>query len=219
MWWGEACERARPAPVTVSLAPWLTRTLAMLEATQWKTPLSSARRPVICRTPLGSSVYLWWGARSTTSSAPLAQGCSASRTQSTTQPLSQSHFRHRRHTLGLSLVDAPAIPASATNNHTPTFSLTHVLHLGPQATQILSLNKVAGTPPRGCRQAFFKAQALDWACLLVMPTQGSPLIVRVNGDPVLLPGDEGFGEPVDLALEAGHTALLAHGSLRMHVEV
>lgn len=55
--------------------------------------------------------------------------------------------------------------------------------------------------------------------LPVTPTQGSPLIVRVNGDPVLLPGDEGFGEPVDLALEAGHTALLAHGGLGMHVEV
>ena len=55
--------------------------------------------------------------------------------------------------------------------------------------------------------------------LPVMPTQGSPLIVGVNGDPVLLPGDEGFGEPVDLALEAGHTALLAHGGLGMHVEV
>lgn len=42
----------------MSLAPWLIRTLAMFEATQWKTPLSSARSPVICRTPLGSNVYL-----------------------------------------------------------------------------------------------------------------------------------------------------------------
>lgn len=42
----------------MSLAPWLTRTLAMFEATQWKTPLSSGRSPVICRTPLGSNVYL-----------------------------------------------------------------------------------------------------------------------------------------------------------------
>lgn len=42
----------------MSLAPWLTRTLAMFEATQWKTPLSSVRSPVICRTPLGSNVYL-----------------------------------------------------------------------------------------------------------------------------------------------------------------
>lgn len=48
----------RSSPDTVSLAPWLTRTLAMFEATQWKTPLSSARSPVICKTPLGSNVYL-----------------------------------------------------------------------------------------------------------------------------------------------------------------
>lgn len=148
MWWrGEARDRTRPAPVTVSLAPWLTRTLAMLEATQWKTPLSSARRPVICRTPLGSSVYLWWGARSTTSTAPLAQGRSASRTQSTTQPLSQSHFRHRRHTLGLSLVDAPAIPASATNNHMPTFSLTQYCIWAPSHTDTQSQQSGRNTTP------------------------------------------------------------------------
>lgn len=59
-----------PSPDTVSLAPWLTRTLAMFEATQWKTPLSSARSPVICRTPLGSNVYLLGkGTQLTTSTA------------------------------------------------------------------------------------------------------------------------------------------------------
>lgn len=130
-WWGKNATGQRPAPVTVSLAPWLTRTLAMFEATQWKTPLSSARRPVICRTPLGSSVYLWWG-----HGQPPAQHHWPKDTQhhGHSPPPSRSHFRHRRHTLGLSLVDAPEIPASATNNHTLIFSLAQVLHLGPQAT-------------------------------------------------------------------------------------
>lgn len=58
----------RSSPDTVSLAPWLTRTLAMFEATQWKTPLSSARSPVICKTPLGSNVYLLGEGTETTSS-------------------------------------------------------------------------------------------------------------------------------------------------------
>lgn len=58
----------------MSLAPWLTRTLAMFEATQWKTPLSSARSPVICRTPLGSNVYLlgrWTQLTASTATGPV----------------------------------------------------------------------------------------------------------------------------------------------------
>lgn len=41
----------------------------------------------------------------------------------------------------------------------------------------------------------------------------------VIGDLVLPPSDEGFGEHMDLALEAGHTALLTPSGLRIHVEV
>lgn len=53
----------------------------------------------------------------------------------------------------------------------------------------------------------------------VIPTRGSPLIIRVNGDSVLLPCDQRLGKPVDLALEAGHTTLLTHDRLGVHVEV
>lgn len=53
----------------------------------------------------------------------------------------------------------------------------------------------------------------------VPPTRGSPLVVRVNGDSVLLPCDQGIGKPMDLALEAGYTTLLTHDGLGVHVEV
>lgn len=43
----------------MSRASRLNFTLAILVATQWNIPLSSALSPVIWRTPLGSSVYLW----------------------------------------------------------------------------------------------------------------------------------------------------------------
>lgn len=55
--------------------------------------------------------------------------------------------------------------------------------------------------------------------LSVLPTGDSPLIVRVNGDSVLLPRDQGLGKPMDLALEAGYTTLLTHGGLGVHVEI
>lgn len=75
--------------------------------------------------------------------------------------------------------------------------------------------------PGGCRWSFFKAQ--DPGPPLhppsSFPTCGSPLIVCVNRDSVLLPRDQGFGKPMDLALEAGHAALLTHGGLGMHMEV
>lgn len=45
-------------PVTDSWASWLYRVLAMFEATQRNKPASVCRTAVICRTPLGSSVYL-----------------------------------------------------------------------------------------------------------------------------------------------------------------
>lgn len=53
----------------------------------------------------------------------------------------------------------------------------------------------------------------------VLPTRGSPLIVRVNGNSVLLPCDQGLGKPMDLALEAGHTTLLTRDGLGVYVEV
>lgn len=110
-------ERARqgtgPSPDTVSLAPWLTRALAMFEATQWKTPLSSARSPVICRTPLGSSVYLLGkGTRLTPSTAT---GTAGHRDPEPHRHSPAPRFRPKvtvtiRHTQA----DAPATPALTT---------------------------------------------------------------------------------------------------------
>lgn len=45
-------------PETVSCAPALCLTPALLWATQQYIPLSSGRTPVICNTPVGSKVYL-----------------------------------------------------------------------------------------------------------------------------------------------------------------
>lgn len=45
-------------PVIDSWASWLYRVLAMFEATQRNKPPSVCWTPLICRTPLGSSVYL-----------------------------------------------------------------------------------------------------------------------------------------------------------------
>lgn len=50
--------RAVPLPVTLSVASWLYRLVAMLLATQRKTPASTFLTPVTWRTPLGRSVYL-----------------------------------------------------------------------------------------------------------------------------------------------------------------
>lgn len=78
-----------------------------------------------------------------------------------------------------------------------------------------------GFRTQGCGQSFSKAQTLGLPLRppSIFPTRGSPLIVSVNGDSVLFPCDQGFGKPMDLALETGHTTLLAHGSLGMHMEV
>lgn len=201
-----------PSPDTVSLAPWLTRTLAMFEATQWKMPLSSACRPVICKTPLGSSVYLWWGTWSTMSTA---SGATASQTPPRTQALSscQSHCRR--------WMDAPAILALTIITHRSSHGWesgiwAHKPHRYTRSQQ--SCRDTTTTT----RLALFKAQTPGPTLGppdSIFPTHGSPLIVCVNGDSVLLPGDQGFRKPVDLALEAGHAALLTHRGLGMHVEV
>lgn len=44
-----------------------------------------------------------------------------------------------------------------------------VLHLGPKPHRYSVSTKWQEHHPRGCRQAFFKAQTLDRACLLVIP--------------------------------------------------
>lgn len=156
---------------------------------------------------------------------------------STTGPRTLSITDTVHHPAGLTFVIADTLwdshwwthlkfqPQQQTTTHSSSHWLKYCIW-AHKPHQILSLNKVAGIPARRLQAGLLQGPDTGLGLppghtmsLPVMPTQGSPLIVRVNGDPVLLPGDEGFGEPVDLALEAGHTALLAHGGLGMHVEV
>lgn len=52
------CYRCVHLPVMLSMASWLKRVLAVLVATQRKTPASTCLTPVTCRIPMGSRVYL-----------------------------------------------------------------------------------------------------------------------------------------------------------------
>lgn len=193
----------------------------MFEATQWKTPLSSARSPVICRTPLGSNVYLLGREiqlTTSTATGTIGHRDTASQTQPSTQILSQGGQRHHhRHTQ----INAPAIPALTTIAHSPFCGYIHEHQIWFRKPQGYSVSTQLPKPHPGAGGQSFKAQALGPA--LCPPSsvlaRGSPLIVCINWDSVLLPHDQGFGKPVDLALEAGHATLLAHDGLGMHVEV
>lgn len=137
----------------MSLAPWLTRTLAMFEATQWKMPLSSARSPVICRTPLGSNVYLLCrgvgGGTQLTSRT--ATGTISHRDTEDHTHVSQALSRcdcHQRNTLGLSKMDTLTIPALTKIIHSPFHRYTHEHQIWvQQATGSVSVNTAAETPP------------------------------------------------------------------------
>lgn len=133
----------------MSLAPWLTRTLAMFEATQWKTPLSSARSPVICKTPLGSNVYLLWGkGEHSLATGTVSHRDTEHHTQPVSQALSQCNCHPQRHTLGLSKVDTLIIPALTKIIHSPLHRHIHEHQIWvQQATGSVSVNTAAETPP------------------------------------------------------------------------
>lgn len=124
---------------------------------------------------MGSSVYLWreGTVNHKQAQAPLATG-SLSITDTAQDPAttpmsllsSQTHYG--------TLTGGCTYDSSLDHNHTQIFACIQVLNLGPQTTQILSLNKVAETPPWRPQAGLLQGPDTGLACLLVIPPPSPP---------------------------------------------
>lgn len=183
----------------------------------------SPKATLICRTPLGGSVYLWWG-----HGQPPAQHPWPKDTQHADTAHHPAHgpvsLRHRRHTLGLSLVDTCNSSLSNKRPHTHLLTDSSITSGSTSHPDTQSQQSCRIPPPEAAGRPSSRPRHWTGPALLVIPWPPghahprAHLSLSVSMGTLFFSqvmrglGARGFGT-------AGHTALLAHGGLGMHVEV